>query len=201
MSDVTEAPTETTDVVEGEPVEVVEGETALGDPGKKALDAMKAQRKAAIDEAKSLRDELAAIKAQAEGREAEHAAEVAKRAARDEALSLANQRILKSELKAAATGKLADPTDAHLFIDLSEFTVSDDGDVDSAALGAAIADLIARKPHLAAGKQARFDGSADQGGKRADAPGQLSKEEFSALSPEDRIAAYEAGQVKSLMGG
>lgn len=134
--------------------------------------------------------------------EEEQRIELARREARDETLKSVNERLLRAELKAAAKGKLADPEDAHLFIKLSEFSVSDDGEVDSSALDSAVADLIARKPHLAAGPAPRFDGAADQGGQRgATAPQQLSKEQFSALSPEARIAAYEAGQVSSLMGG
>lgn len=187
-----------TDAVTTEPIA---GAEALGDPGKKALDLMKAQRNAAAQEAREAKAERDALKAKLEGREAEHAAEQAKQAAKDEALNLANQRILKSELKAAATGKLADPTDAHLYIDLSQFTVSDDGDTDSTALGAAIADLITRKPHLAAGTQARFDGSADQGGKRSDGkPQQLTREELKTLTPEQFEAADKAGQLDVILG-
>lgn len=130
--------------------EVIEGAEALGDPGKKALDAMKAERNAARAAAAELQAQLDDMKAKAEGREAERAAEVAAQKAKDEALAAANQRILKASLRAVATGKLADPTDAQLYLDLSKFEVGDDGEVDEAALTAAIEDLVKRKPHLAA---------------------------------------------------
>jgi hypothetical protein len=99
----------------------------------------------------------------------EQAAAKARAEVEAEVTAKANARILKSELRAAATGKLADPADAALFIDVSKFEVTDDGDVDLAALNEAIADLIERKPHLAAQKQTRFDGAADQGAKNKDA--------------------------------
>lgn len=206
MSDA--EPTNTPEPVEppaadATPTEPIPGEDALGDAGKRALDAMKAQRKAAQDEARAYKAELDALKAQAQGREAEHAAEIEKQRIKDEALSAANQRILKSELKAAATGKLADPADASLYIDLSEFTVSDDGDVDSSALEAAISDLLTRKPHLAA-RQSRFDGGADQGGKRDETggkPRQLTREDIKGMTPEQIDQAHIAGQFADLLGG
>lgn len=178
----------------------VEGEDALGDPGKKALEAMKAQRKAAQDEARALKAELEAFKAREAGREAEHAAEVEKQKAKDEALSAANRRILSAELRAAAKGKLADPSDAGLFIDLSEFDVSDDGDVDTDALNSAIDDLLLRKPHLAATDK-RFQGTADGGATKDAGVKQLTREELKSLSPEQIVAAEAAGQLKNVLGG
>jgi len=153
----------------------IEGEEALGDPGKKALDRMKEEKKAAIADATALRKEIDRMKAEAELKgkpPEEQALEAAKAEARAEATAKANERILRSELRAAATGKLADPTDAALYIDLSSFEVGDEGDVDSDALNDAITQLIELKPHLAAGKPARFDGGADQGaqGKNATPP-------------------------------
>jgi hypothetical protein len=199
MSDAIET-TDTTDPVEAETPDVIEGQESLGDPGKRALDAMKAQRKAAQDEARAYKAELDALKAQAEGREAEHAAEIERQKIKDEALSAANTRILKSELKAAATGKLADPTDAALFIDLSQIAVSEDGDVDSEALDAAISELLTRKPHLAA-KQGRFTGPADQGGVRQDAkPRQLSEADIAGWSPAQINQARREGLLNDYMG-
>ena len=186
MSDATESTIETTEAIETDAAEVVEGQDALGDPGKRALDAMKAQRKAAQDEAKAYKAELDALKAQAQGREAEHAAEIEKQRIKDEALGAANHRILRSELKAAATGKLADPSDAALYLDLSEFTVSDDGDVDSDALDAAISDLLVRKPHLSA-KAGRFDGTVDQGPRGQREPSQLTEAEVENIKDPAEI--------------
>ncbi len=148
---------------------VTEGATALGDAGKKALDAMKAERNEAKAEAKRLADESAALRAQIEGREAEHAATLAAQAVKDEALSAANQRILKAEVRAQAASKLNDPKDALLYLDLSGFEVGEDGEVDGDAVAAAIDKLITDKPYLAA-QGTRFKGEADGGTRKESAP-------------------------------
>ena len=150
---------------------VTEGATALGDAGKKALDAMKAERNEAKAEAKRFADEFAALRAQVEGREAEHAATLAAQAVKDEALSAANQRILKAEVRAQAASKLNDPKDALLYLDLSGFEVGEDGEVDGDAVAAAIDKLITDKPYLAA-QGTRFKGEAD-GGARKEPPADL----------------------------
>lgn len=181
-----------------------EGTESLGDAGKKALGLMKAQRNAERLKARETQKELDRIKAELALKDTpadEQALEAAKAEARAEATNAANKRILKSELKAAATGKLADPSDAHLYINLDDFDVNDDGDVDSESLNDAITDLLARKPHLAAQKQNRFDGDADQGAKGKDSkPAQLSHDDVKRMKPEEIMAAKEAGQLDRLQG-
>lgn len=186
--------------------DTTEGESALGDAGKKALDAMKAEKKAAVAEARHARTALEKLQAELALKDKpadEQAIEAAKAEARAETLTAANARILKSELRAAATGKLADPTDAALYIDLSEFDVNDDGDVDSDALTEAIADLLERKPHLAAGKPNRFDGAADQGAKGKDVtPPQWTNADLERHKddPDAITAAKAAGLLKDILG-
>jgi len=189
---VDEAPAEGSDAP-------IEGAEALGDAGKKALDAMKAQRKAALDEAKAAKAERDALKAQLEGRDAEYAAEQEKQRVKDEALAAANKRILSAELRAAAKGKLADPTDAALYIDLNEFEVSDEGEVDSDALASAIDDLIARKSHLAADSR-RFDGAADQGAKGSPRVSQLTETNLESMSTAEINQARREGRLNKILG-
>jgi len=150
---------------------VTEGATALGDAGKKALDAMKAERNEAKAAAKQAADDLAALRAQVEGREAEHKATLDAQRVKDEAFSAANQRILKAEVRAQAASKLNDPKDALLYLDLSGFEVGEDGEVDGDAVAAAIDKLITDKPYLAA-QGTRFKGEAD-GGARKEPPADL----------------------------
>jgi hypothetical protein len=177
-----------------------EGADALGDAGKKALDAMKADRNAARAEAKQLQAELAALKAAQEGREAEHQAEQEAQRVRDEAFAKANERIVSAELRAAAAGKLADPTDALAFINPKDFEVGDDGTVDADAISAAITDLIKTKPHLAAQSDRRFEGSGDGGArKETNKPSQLTREDLKKLTPQQVIAARDAGQLEDLL--
>lgn len=162
---------------ETETASTTEAEQSLGDAGKKALDAMKAKWKEAEAKAKTEADERAALQAKLDGKEAEHAKAQEAQKIRDDALNAANQRILKAEIRAAAAGKLTDPTDALQFIDLSALEVGADGDVDATAISALIDNLVKAKPYLAAqGK--RFEGGAD-GGARNESPG---------VSIEERIA-------------
>lgn len=133
---------------------------ALGDAGKRALDAMKAERNQAKQEAAAMKAEFEALQAKIAGKEAEHAAQVEAQRLRDEARAeadkRANDRILKAEVKVAAATKLADPSDALRYLDLSSFEVKDDGSTDSAAIAKAVDDLIASKPYLAAATAPRW---------------------------------------------
>ena len=161
------------------------GAEALGDAGKKALDAMKADVKAlkdrlaltgegSVDRADRITaeiEELRAFKAKAEGREVEYEATLAAQKVKDEALGVANERILNWAVRAAAAAKLADPADATLYLDLSGFKVGPDGEVDGDAITSAIDDLLKSKPYLAA-QGTRFKGEAD-GGARKEPPADL----------------------------
>ena len=145
-----------------------EGVEALGDAGKKALDAMKADRNAA-------RAERDALRAQIEGREAEYKAE---REAEAAALKKFNDRVLRAELKAEAKGRVNEDMllDLPSLMDLSAIEVGADGEVDREALAAALTDLITRKPSLAAAQGTRFQGGADGGARKesgADIDGQI----------------------------
>jgi hypothetical protein len=177
-----------------------EGEAALGDAGKKALDAMKAKWKEAEAKAKAEAEARATLEAKIAGKEAEHQAAQEAQRLKDEALAAANERIKKAEVRAAAASKLTDPQDALRFLDLSEFEVDSDGAVDSAQIAKAIDDLIASKPYLAA-QGGRFKGSAD-GGARNDtaAVSQLTEADMARMSPEERVEAMEKGQFDRVLG-
>ena len=187
--------TEAASATESKETGKTEGEKALGDAGKKALDAMKAERKAARDEANAAKAERDALQAKLDGKEAEHAAAQAKRETEQAALAKANDRIRKSEVKAAAKGVLADPQDAYKFLDLDSFEVDDDGNVDEDAIASALDALVKEKPYLAAqGK--RFQGTAD-GGARNDAtkPSQLSKADVDRLTAERKYDEIEKARL------
>lgn len=200
------APTGDTNQSGGDPAPTADddpdpdGAEALGDPGKRALAAMKAERRAAQDEARRLREELEEIKAKAEGREKEFAAEQERRKVEAEALAKANDRIRKAEVRAAAAGKLADPADALLHLDLEQFEVGDDGEIDQAAVEAAISELVKSKPYLAAqgGTGPVFE---SPGSRRKGAPaGQLTKADLEGMTPEQISAARAEGRLNDLLG-
>ena len=83
--------------------------------------------------------------------ESEKALAAARAEGRTEALSVSNARILRAEVKAAAGGVLQDPNDAVRLLDLDEFEVDEDGEVDAKAIEAAVSRLAKDKPYLAAG--------------------------------------------------
>lgn len=174
---------------------VTEGATALGDAGKKALDAMKAERNEAKAAAKQAADDLAALRAQVEGREAEHKATLDAQRVKDEALSAANQRILKAEVRAQAASKLNDPKDALLYLDLSGFEVGEDGEVDGDAVATAIDKLITDKPYLAA-QGTRFKGEAD-GGARKEPPADLDGQIAAATAAGQHLLAIQLKQQRA----
>lgn len=121
----------------------------LGDAGKRALaeerNARKAAEKAAKD-AQAALDELA----KKSMTDSERAVAEARAAVRKEVLAEANGRLLRTEIRAAAAGKLADPGDAAALLgDLDRF-VGDDGEPDTKAIASAIERLVRDKPYLAA---------------------------------------------------
>lgn len=125
----------------------------LGEAGLRALRAERNRADAAERArlaAEAERDELRKKNQTAE----EKAIDDAKKAGRDEATLEANRRITRSEIKAAAGGKLQDPEDAAAMLgDLDRFIVK--GEVDSKAITSAIDELVKAKPYLAAAGKAR----------------------------------------------
>src|SRR5690625_3046704 len=189
---------------EGASEEAPEGEStpggeALGDPGKRALDAMKQARNEARQQAREAQAQLDALKAQVEGREAEHKAQLEEQRIKDEALAQANERILKAEFRAAAAGKLSDPSDVLRFIDTSDFEVGDDGSVDAGAISAAVEGLLESKPYLAAqgGTGPVFE---SPGTRRDPGKGQLTQADLQRMSPDEINAARAEGRLNDLLG-
>lgn len=198
---------ETTDDVETDAVETDEAVTVDSDEAdqvedptaglQKALKAERLARREADKRAKAFEQQLADKDKPAD----ELAIEAARREAREEAQKSANERIARLEVKAALAGKVSNPALALRLIDTSAIEVDADGEVDADAIDAAIATLLADAPELAV-KAARFQGGADQFAKgKTSTPAQLSKSDLSNMTPEQIVAAYEAGQVSTLLKG
>lgn len=179
--------------------ESLEGEDALGDAGKKALDAMKAQLKAAKAEKASALAELKGIKDAAELKDKgpdEQKLAQARQEAAAEATAKANERILRADIKAAAAGKLKNPAIAVKLLDLTQFEADGDGNFDQSDIESAIGDLLKTDPYLAAqGGTVQFDSGR---GKQAPA-GQLTKEQLDKLSPAEVMKANREGRLKNLL--
>lgn len=175
------------------------GAEALGDAGKQALDRMKAQRNAERDKRRELETRLAALESKADGDQPDP--EALRAEGRRDALAASNQRILRSEIKAAAAGKLSDPADALQLLDLSRFEVDDDGNVDEDEIAEAIDDLLKKKPYLAAQGGKRFGGNADGGARKESRPTQLTRDDLKRMSPAEIEDARVAGRLNDLLNG
>lgn len=182
-----------------------DGAADLGDKGKQALDRMKAKLKAERDRRKAAeteRDQLKTSKAGGDDKDADRIRSEAEKAA----TAKANARIVRSEVRAAAAGKLADPRDALRFLDLDQFEVDGDGQVDEDEIADAIEQLVKDKPYLAAaaaGKpQQRFQGTGD-GGARKGSGGvkQLTEQDVKKMTPEQIDEAHRKGQLRDYLGG
>jgi hypothetical protein len=170
-----------------------EGADQLGDKGKRALASMKGKWRSERDKRRDLERRLA-DKDKGGGDDA-----VAKATAA--ATAAANTRILKAEIRAAAAKKLADPRDALRFIDLEQFEVGDDGEVDAEEIAEAIEDLIKDKPYLGAATAKRFQGTGDGGAARkAGRPKQLTERDLKNMSAEQIVKAQEDGRLDDLLG-
>lgn len=177
-----------------------EGAEHLGDPGKKALDAMKSKWRTERDQRKDLEQQIADLKAEAaEGDDPDP--DAIREAAKAEARAELNERLVAAEVRAAAAGKLNDPADAAKFLDLSKVDVDGDGNVDADELADMIDQLVEDKPYLAAQSGQRFQGDGD-GGARKDAgrPSQLTRDDLKRMSPEEIVKAKKDGQLDALLG-
>lgn len=155
----TEDVTETVEDAETETTDAHAEHDELGDAGKRALEAERKARRAAERAAKAAQAELEKAR-EATLTEADRLIAQAKREARDELQAEYASRVVKAEVKAAATGRLSDVNDALVFIDPTQFEVDEEGNVDSKAIGKAIDELIKSKPYLAA---QRVGGDVDGG--------------------------------------
>lgn len=172
-----------------------EGADQLGDKGKRALASMKGKWRSERDKRRDLERQLSQ-KNQGNGDDA-----VAKATAA--ATATANTRIVKAEIRAAAAKKLADPRDALRFLDLEQFEVGSDGEVDADEIADAIEDLISSKPYLAAAPaKPRFQGTGDGGAARkAGRPKQLTDRDLKNMSAEQIVKAQDEGKLDDLLGG
>lgn len=180
-----------------------EGAEQLGDPGKKALDAMKERVKAERQKRRDVEAELERLRAEAAKKPGDEqpTPEQIRAEAEKAATQKANARIVRSEIRAAAAGKLADPKDALTFLNPDQFEVDENGEVDPDEIAEAIDELLKNKPYLAAQGGKRFQGTADGGAARnAGKPKQLTREDLAGMSAEQIVAAKAEGRLDQLLG-
>lgn len=178
-----------------------EGAEQLGDAGKKALDAMKAKWQKERDERKALAAQLATLQkprdeAKADDPDVDKIRERAKAEARAEVLR--DRAMDRVEAKAAKL--FADPEDARALLERHVENFVDGDKVDTDAIEEALADLLKKKPHLAAATARRFEGSADGGARKGSKPDQLTRAHLQKMTPAQIVEAQAKGQLNDLMG-
>ena len=182
-----------------EPDVEVEEQEPVEDPDSGLKKALAAERKRARElerRAKALEQQLSDKDKPAE----EQAIEAARREAREQAIAEANERVKRSELKAAAAGKVKRPDLLLKVADLDSIEVSESGDVDSDAISEAIDAFLEEYPELAVSGN-KFSGSADQGAKgRQSGAAQLTQQDIDKMTPEQIDKARKEGLLNRLMG-
>lgn len=124
-------------------------EAELGEAGLKALRAERARAEKAERDLATLTAERDDLKSKTQT-DSEKAIDAARKEGRAEAELTANRRIVRSEIRAIAGGKVSDPEDAAALLgDLDRF-ITAKGDVDLKAISSAIDELVRQKPYLTA---------------------------------------------------
>lgn len=176
-----------------------DGADQLGDPGKKALDAMKAKWQREREQRKQLADELAALKAPKGDTGHADPDEIRRQARAEAAAEMLRDRALdKVETKAAKL--FADPEDARALLASRVDEFVDAGQVDLDAIDQALTDLLSKKPHLAAARAPRFGGGADGGARKGGKPDQFTRDDLKRMTPAQIVKAQEEGRLNDLMG-
>lgn len=148
-------------------------------------------------------DDLEQQIATLQGREKEYETAKHEQEVLQNAISQANQRIIKAEIRAAAAGKLNDPADALHYLDTSAISVADDGQVDTSAITSQLNDLIAAKPYLAKGENAPtgVHMQPPSGNRDGDQhKGQLTRDDLKHMTPHQIVEAQKNGQFNDLLG-
>ncbi|MGH4000907.1 MAG: hypothetical protein ACRDTJ_25990, partial [Pseudonocardiaceae bacterium] len=121
------------------------GTEALGDPGKRALDAQKAKLKAEKAKRLAAEQRIAELTAPKPGDQL--TPEQLREQIRGEVASEFKLPLLKSSIRAAA-GAFHDPADAVAFLDLTQFDADENNEFDAEEISDALTDLLKRKPWL-----------------------------------------------------
>jgi len=206
MSDVPATVTDETPNDDATPpagdAEQPDGADALGDAGKRALDAMKGKWHSERDQRRALEARIAALETPEPPAGETPDVDAIRAAAVREANAAANARIVKAEIKTAAAGKMANPELALKLIDPSQFEVGEDGSVDADEMSDAITGLLTQYPNLAVQGGPRFEGTGDGGARKANAgPTQLTRADLASMSPEQIVTAKAEGRLSNLLSG
>lgn len=106
-----------------------------------------------------------------------------------------------AKIEALATG-FADPSDAVSSLDAKSFT-NESGEIDSAAIKDALADLLTRKPHWAKAPETRTPAPNPAQGSSGSGPSgtpQVTREQMASMTPAEIDKAYAEGRMSHVLG-
>ena len=176
---------------------------ALGDAGKKALDAMKAKWRSERDRAKALEAQIADAAKPADDKPD---LDALRTQARAEVLAESMRERALDKLEAKAARLFQNPEDARAFLADKVDDFIDGTSVDTDAITDALKELLDKRPYLGVtqGEPKRFQGTADGGAKGTAGKPQLTEADVKRLSKEGRHAEIEAaridGRLNTLLG-
>ena len=176
-----------------------EGADKLGDPGKRALDAMKARYKAEREARKELERKLAEAVKKSDDGDKPDLEEIRRKAAEEARAEMLRERVL-DKIEARAGRRFVDAEDAAALLlrrhDVDDFI--NGGKVDMDAIAEALEELGESKPWLLATKGS--GGSFDSGrGKKPD-KAQLTREDLKGMTYAQIEKARREGRLDRLMG-
>ncbi len=194
MSDEDDSTIEPDDVVTDPDDDQGDGDAdKLGDAGKKALDSMKSKWQKERDARKALEAKLAAGSTD----DQQDPAEIRKQAQAEARAEVLKDRAL-DKVEAKAAKLFADPEDARALLAGRVDDFVDDGQVDVDAIEDALADLLKKKPHLAATAK-RFQGGADGGARKGSGVTQLTEQDLKKMTPTQIVEARAEGRLDDYM--
>lgn len=156
-----------------------------------------------LDGTRKENDQLKAELAKLKGQEAEYEKAREREKIQAEAIASANRRVLKAEIRTAASGRLQDPDDALRYIDLDSIGVDENGNVDTSAIGVQLDKLLQDKPYLGkAGNIPKGIQTTPPSGTRDgdQHKGQLKREDLVRMTPEQIVKAKAEGRLDDLLG-
>ena len=193
------------DDVDSDRADDADGADALGDAGKKALDAMKGKWQKERDERKARDARIAELEAQLAKPKGDGEAEPDADKIREQAKAEARAEVLRDRamdrVEARAAKLFADPEDARALLAGQVEDFLDNGKVDADAIDDALADLLKKKPHLAAQSGGRFAGGADGGARNGSGrPQQITETQLKHMTPRQIVEAQAKGQLDNILG-
>lgn len=171
------------------------GDDGLGDAGKRALDAIRAEKKLAEDRAKAAETELEKFR-NASKSDAEKAIDEAKKAGAAEVTERLHARVRRAEVKVALTAAGATPSLIEDLANAAEFGALKVDDQDQVVgLDEAIKAHKARVPdaYRASAQPWTADGGVRGSGKT------VTREQIKRMTPEEINAAFDRGELAGLL--